>query len=121
MAKPKNSKNKSRTLDVVDSPEYQRDVQMIRDRWRADFQTFCEQKLKIVDKSATGNPIIPFKFNQCQLRLLDLIEKIGDFQELRSTELNQRDPRVQITRLPVEIVVLKARKVGVSTFLEARG
>lgn len=117
----KSNKNKSRELDVTDTPEYQAQVQRIRDGWRVDFEQFCTEKLKIVDKTATSNPIVGFEFNQCQKALTALVERIGDFQEMRTTRLNAKDPRVEIVRYPVEVVILKARKVGVSTWCEARG
>lgn len=117
-----NSPNKSRALDVLDTNEYSQEVQAIRDGWRLDFEAFCEQKLKVVDKTAPGgNPIISFKFNDCQKALTKLTERIGDWQQLRTSRLNERDPRVTIARYPIEVVILKARKVGVSTWCEARG
>lgn len=45
--------------------------------------------------------------------------------QMRSQALYDRDGRTKVSRMPTRdiggVVVLKARKVGVSTFLEARG
>ncbi len=104
-----------------DFNDYMEEVQRIRDGWRDDFELFCREKLKIVNKMATNNNfMVPFEFNECQKALNDLIEKIGDFNEVKTAKLNERNPSVPISRLPIEIIILKARKVGVSTFLEAR-
>lgn len=116
----KASKNKSRQLDIVETPAYIAEVNRLRSYYRSNFEAFCEDKLKIVDKTADGNPMIPFRWNQCQKTLMRLVEKIGDFNEIRTTKLHDRDGRQKITRLPIEIVVLKARKVGISTLIEAR-
>lgn len=117
----KHNKNNSRELDAVGTPEYHAEIQRIRDSWRLDFGAFCLEKLKVVDKTATTTPIIPLAFNQCQQALSALVERIGDFQEMRTRRLSERDASVQIVRYPVEVVILKARKVGVSTWCEARG
>lgn len=114
------NRNKSRSLDIIDTPEYSAQVEAVRNRWRGDFPAFCREKLIIVDKMAVGDPRRKFEFNACQIALNDLIEKVGDFNEQKSRRLADTDDRAVISRFPIEIVVLKARKVGVSTFLEAR-
>lgn len=94
---------------------------VLRERYRRDFTAFCREKLKIIDKNdPSGSALVPFEFNRCQVALEQLIEKIGGFNEERSRMLNERDPKVPISKLPIQVVVLKARKVGVSTYLEAR-
>lgn len=110
---------KRKTMPFIDQGDGA--AQAARERYRLDFAAFCREKLKIIDKNdPSGGQLMAFDFNDCQRALDLLIQRIGDLNEERSRALNERDSRVPVTRLPVEVVVLKARKVGVSTYLEAR-
>jgi hypothetical protein len=114
-------KNESRALDQFITPEAEVQYARQRNRYKNDLKLFANEQLMIVDKHAPGgSALIPFDFNECQQALHSLIERVGDFNEMRSRALNEYDSHVPISRLPIEIVVLKARKVGVSTYFEAR-
>lgn len=62
------SKNKSRALDVIETPDLIDEITRERERYRGDFEAFCGEKLRIVNKAGSGNKdmLIPFRFNQCQ-------------------------------------------------------
>jgi hypothetical protein len=118
----KPTKNQSQVLQLnADLSPYDKAILAGRDRYRKDLRLFCGEQLSIVNKDAAGgDSLIPFQFNECQAALHNLIESIGDWNIERSSVLNSRNANVLISRLPIEVVVLKARKVGVSTYLEAR-
>src|SRR5688572_23589109 len=113
------NKNQSRMLEIgLDLSPYEEAIIAGRERYRRDLQAFCREQLKVVNKDAAGGEsLIPFEFNACQLALHNLIDRIQRFNVERSTVLNERNANVQVSALPVEVVVLKARKVGVSTYL----
>lgn len=117
----KASKNASRELDFELTPRLEARIHEMRSAYAANLPAFCADLLKVVDKRAAGgSALVPFKLNECQLALDRLIEKIGDFNVERSRRLAEVDSAAVVSRLPIEVVVLKARKVGVSTYLEAR-
>lgn len=118
----KASKNVSRALDLDLSPATEARAIELREHYRNSLPAFCTDLLKIVNKSAREgkDSLVPFDLNECQLALDRLINAIGDFNFARSSSLAETDPLAQVSRMPIEVVVLKARKVGVSTYLEAR-
>lgn len=67
-------------------------------RLRTDFPFFCEKLLRIKTKDGE---VVPFKLNRSQLRLWKEIKKR------------------KAANIPVRIMVLKARQMGVSTFVQA--
>lgn len=120
---PRASKNTTRQLDLIISEETERLSDEIRARYARDFRGFARDHLKVVNKLATSNEdaLVPLEFNQCQAALDDLIRRIGDFNEERTRLMSQSRAKTIVSREPIEIVILKARKVGVSTYLEGRG
>lgn len=119
----KASKNTSRRLDIELSPATEARAVELRSYYARDLPAFCKDLLKIVNKAGGGggqSSLIPFTLNECQLALDRLINQIGDFNLERSRALSEHDALAQVSRFPIEVVVLKARKVGVSTYLEAR-
>ncbi len=64
-----------------------------------NFKDYAVNSLKIRDKNSS---IIPFKFNQAQIKLDNLIESLIK------------------KKIPIRIVILKARQMGFSTYTEGR-
>lgn len=92
-----------------------------REIWAKDFELFARERLTVLDRDHPGGPrYIPFVFNDLQKALHACIEKVREFNRLRTTYANARDPNIQISDLPIHLVVLKARKGGCSTYLTAR-
>ena len=68
------------------------------DKYGMDFYTFCEENL-MIKKDAPGSPLIPFILNDDQIKLANII-----FDCLA-------------TGKPARVIVLKARRVGISTLV----
>lgn len=103
------------------SPEQKKEILKIRETYQQDLKRFAEECLRVIDRdSPTGAAIIPFRLNPCQLALHRYIEDIKAFNLERSTALNAKDPSVPISEYPINIVILKARKTGVSTYIQLR-
>lgn len=117
------SKNASRRLDLELPPATEARAMELRSYYGSNLPAFCKDLLKIVNKGAKEgkDSLIPFTLNECQLALHRLIEQIGEFNLQRSRKLAETDALTPVSRYPIEVVVLKARKVGVSTYIEARG
>lgn len=102
---------------VADKPA---DFEKKREVWAKDFPRYAAEALPIVDRDdPTGAAVKPLVFNDCQNALWTLVERIMAFNIKRSTMLHELDPRVPISPYPIKIVVLKARKVGISTMIGA--
>ncbi len=93
----------------------------LRQPWDDDFELFARERLHILDRDhPLGSRFIPFVFNPLQRGLHDTIEKIREFNRLRTELARATDGTTEITDLPIHLVILKARKGGCSTYLTAR-
>lgn len=103
------------------TPDQQAHRDEIRARLSGDFRSFAEAYLRIMDRDNPRGPqIIPFAFNACQRELDTLINRIKAFNIARTQATRAMDGRTEVSDLPVEVVAVKARKGGVSTYLRAR-
>lgn len=102
---------------VADKPA---DYEARRAKWAASFPDYAAECLPIIDRDdPTGAAVKPLVFNDCQNALWSLVERIMAFNLKRSRMLHEIDARVPISPYPIKIVVLKARKVGISTMIGA--
>lgn len=89
--------------------------------YRRNFLRFLHTHLKIIDREASGNKrLVPFKLNKAQRNLHELITRFSMFNSLRSTDMRAIDRKTVISPYPLKVRILKARKVGISTYLQAR-
>lgn len=97
--------------------EQERDREQLRERFLDDWPLYARTCLTILDRNprSTRHRRIPFEFNACQQTLWELEQRIGDVQARI-----QNRAGLHTTRRPVRIIILKARKVGVSTYVQAR-
>ena len=99
----------------------EKELEATRDLYHKNFEVFCKSELWIVDRdSPTGVGVKPFELNAAQKKLLRTIDLIKLYNIRRSTQLNKENPEVNISEYPIQLVILKPRKVGISTFLQAR-
>ena len=89
----------------------------MRQLYANDWPRYARECLAILDRNPKDprSRLIPFNFNHCQSALWDLEVRVGDLRQRMA--LAQGLPT---TRRPVRILVLKARKVGVSTYVQGR-
>lgn len=108
-------------LDPTITEEQRETIEKHRMRYSRNLPAFARECLRIIDRdSPLGAEIKPFSLNACQLALHKYIESIKEFNIERSRAMNKRDRSIPITEFPIGVVVLKARKVGVSTYLQLR-
>lgn len=89
--------------------------------WDEDFRLFARERLTVLDRDhPNGSRFISFVFNPLQDALHKTIEKIEEFNLLRTKLANDEDGETEITSYPVHLVILKARKGGCSTYLVGR-
>lgn len=98
-----------------------KEIDDTRELYRNNFELFCKSELNIIDRdSPTGAAVKLFKWNAAQQKLNRTIDLIKLYNLRRTKELHAKDPRVPVSEFPVQVVILKPRKVGISTFLQAR-
>ena len=98
-----------------------RKTDRIRDTYKDNLEAFSRERLVIVDRDhPAGSQFIPFEFNRCQQRLHATIELVKEFNLAKSRLQNDHNIDAVITEYPVRLIILKARKAGVSTYLNAR-
>lgn len=98
-----------------------KEIDDTRDLYRNNFELFCKSELHIIDRdSPTGASVRLFKWNQAQHKLNRTIDLIKLYNLRRTKELHAKDPRAPVSEYPVQVVILKPRKVGISTYLQAR-
>lgn len=115
------NRNQSRQLRIEPDSEREAQIAAERARYAGNLEAFAVDHLKIIDRDDPyGSAIIPFKFNACQKALDILIGRVEEWNLARSTALWEAGSKVRPSKLPINIVILKARKVGVSTYLQAR-
>lgn len=103
------------------TPAERESILATRAGYAKDFRAYCEERILIPDRdSPTGAQTIPFMWNDCQLGLDHTIKLVQKFNILRSRILQQSNPRAPVSPYPIKIVANKARKNGVSTYLEVR-
>ncbi|MGH1502834.1 MAG: hypothetical protein ACRBI6_04710 [Acidimicrobiales bacterium] len=103
------------------SPDQLAEVLTLRTQLKDDLPRYFEEWLRIVDRdNPLGVQVIPFKLNACQTALHRTIERIERLNLKMSAKINEHDPLHPISALPLELVILKARKMGVSTYLAGR-
>lgn len=102
-------------VDLTDHEHEARDD--LRKQFEADWPLYAKSCLRILDRNpkSPSTRRIPFEFNACQAALWELEKRIGDVQQ--RLNLSQGLPS---TRRPIKIIALKARKVGVSTYVQGR-
>lgn len=89
--------------------------------YRRNMLRFFNTHLKIIDREAAGNKrLVPFKLNRAQRSLHELIEELAAFNLQRTADMRLIDRKTVVTQWPIKVRILKARKVGVSTYLQAR-
>ena len=66
--------------------------------YKEDFALFAQEQVKIITKDANQG-FIPFKLNECQLRITEALDK-----QIKETG-------------KVRAIILKARQQGISTYL----
>ncbi len=91
----------------------------IRKYYKENIREFMKDCLRIQHRNPNITGLVPFELNPAQEALLTLKEQIEKFNIKRTTYMAQFDKSVQITHLPVRINVLKPRKEGISTLIEA--
>lgn len=98
-----------------------KDIDATRALYRNNFELFCKRELFIIDReSSAGAGVKLFEWNEAQKRLNRTIDLVKLYNLRRSKKLHEKDPAVPISEFPVQLVILKPRKVGISTFLQAR-
>lgn len=92
-----------------------------RARYRDNFELFCLEQLRIIDRDhPEGAKLVPFVLNDAQRELLRLIERIEQYNINKGYRLQELTPEYIISKYPIKVIILKARKVGISTLLAAR-
>lgn len=114
-------RNQSAIFDSIPTTEDLEKAEEYRSRFHRSLQSYARHCLVIIDRDAvTGKSnFIPFRFNASQLYLHDLIRQIRSFNHRREKQARHDSPG-SLESFPVQIVELKARKVGWSTYLQAR-
>ncbi len=116
------SKNASRTLDIAIPGEMIENAENKRRRWAADLPAFCAECLVVLDRDAVGDESrkVPLKFTPSQIYIHDILTRMEQLNLKRSQQLHDLDPRVPVSRFPIRVRALKARKVKWSTYFQAR-
>lgn len=97
------------------------EIAATRELYKNSFEIFCKNELNIIDReSPSGAGVKNFVWNDAQRKLERTISLIKLYNLRRSKALHEKDPNVVVSEYPVQIVVLKPRKVGISTYLQAR-
>src|SRR3990172_4029572 len=94
-------------------------VQAKRDEWRRDRRRFFADVLRVRSRDPAATKLVPLVLNPAQESLHRLVEMIEAFNLERTSARAKEDPTVQVSHLPVDVVVLKPRKEGMSTYIEA--
>lgn len=98
-----------------------KEIEATRDLYKNNFELFCKNELHIIDRDdPSGVAVKKFKWNVAQKKLNETVELIKLYNLRRSRELNKENPSVPVSEFPVEVVILKPRKVGISTWLQGR-
>lgn len=115
------SPNEPRSADIVYTSDDVTEAERLRALYANDFELFARECLVIVDRdNPTGAALIPFVFSESQKALDKFINDIGAFN-IEIAEAKRREGlEVHITPLPIETVVVKARKVFASTYFRGR-
>lgn len=99
------------------TPKQTSDIRDLRTYYAADRRAFFCDCLRIPDRDSPAGKLIPFELNPAQEALLRLVENIERFNVERTSALNRMDDSVRISHLPVDILIVKPRKEGISTFI----
>lgn len=118
----RNAKNYIEAYDWNLSPEEEIEVQKIRENYRKKPEVFAKRHIRVIDReSARGAGLKPFVFNNCQKALHQLREDIKKFNLERTEAQLKANPALgpdHVSEYPLQLVILKPRKVGVSTYLQ---
>lgn len=100
-----------------DAPKTTRNrIEKLREQYRKDLPAYCRERLMIVNRLARGGSgYIPFELNAGQQALHKYIERIKEYN-LKKYALMGEEP----SEFPVHVIILKSRRVGFSTYLQAR-
>lgn len=113
------AKNYVEAQDWNPSPEEEKEIARWRSIYRAQPELYAKRHIQIIDReSARGAGIKTFVFNNCQKALHKLRDDIKEFNLERSKAQHKIDKTVQVSEYPLQLVILKPRKVGVSTYLQ---
>lgn len=113
------AKNYVKAHDWNPSPEEEKEIDRWKSIYRAQPELFAKRHIRVIDReSARGAGIKPFVFNNCQKALHQLRKDIKEFNLERSKAQHKLDRAVEPSEYPLQLVILKPRKVGVSTYLQ---
>lgn len=91
----------------------------VREYYRENIREFFKDCLRIQHRNPNVKGLVPLELNPAQESLLRLKENIEAFNIEVTTYMHSQNPAVEITHLPVKIDILKPRKEGISTEIEA--
>lgn len=118
MARLRANRNHSHTTDWASTPAEEAKILEIREFYRRNPRAFLEECFSIIDRDNPSElAVIKLKPNAGQDAFLRLRDEIRELNLWRSTELRKRYPEAPITELPINIVVVKPRKIGISTIV----
>ena len=119
--KKKASPNESRSADIVFTDKDVTQAEVLRAKYADNFELFAKECLTIIDRdNPSGAALVPFAFSASQRALDKFISDIGDFNIEIARAKQKAGLDVPMTHLPIETVVLKARKVFASTYFRGR-
>ncbi len=91
----------------------------LREHYKENIRDFFKDCLRITHRNPNVRELVALELNPAQESLLRLKEQIEQFNLEVTSYMHKQDRSIEVTHLPVRIDILKPRKEGISTLIEA--